>query len=389
MKRRMWRHGMFYAVALGSLLATTLVASSAGAATGAPSAPRAVRASGTATTISVKWTRPAVVGADALREYVVTSHPLSRRCVTRATTCKVKGLTVGRDYTFSVVAKNGFGASRPTTSNRVAVAKASTYFVSSLNVFNAAETSAENALGSADTAAAAQKGLERLSGAFRSLIAALNLEQWPAASRSAVAAFVADTRKLDAGTITTFEASTTSATSQDLDAVQSDTNTDVLAESAVFSKLGLTAPVIPSNAATPTPVAVNTAQTVTDLFGDSVSVTATQVVDPATAATTSGVPAAGSRFVAVDLNIAHTSANTIAGDANYSTSVVGSNGTTYQANFDTVSQCASFNDGYFDLPASDVATGCVVFQLPTAVTVQSITFTFAPGYLDSAEWTSS
>src|ERR1700722_8762483 len=54
MKRRMWRQRLIQAVALASLLSSGLVASSAGAAVGAPSAPRAVHASGTATSISVK-----------------------------------------------------------------------------------------------------------------------------------------------------------------------------------------------------------------------------------------------------------------------------------------------------------------------------------------------
>ena len=42
--------------------------------------------------------------------------------------------------------------------------------------------------------------------------------------------------------------------------------------------------------------------------------------------------------------------------------------------------------GFFDLASGDSTSGCVVFELPTAVSVQSISFSLAQGYLDTAEW---
>ena len=69
------------------------------------------------------------------------------------------------------------------------------------------------------------------------------------------------------------------------------------------------------------------------------------------------------------------------------TAVVGSDGQTYSADFGTVSQCTNFTFGEFQLPTGDTATGCVVFQLPTAVTVASVQFSLDAGYLDTVVWT--
>ena len=93
--------------------------------------------------------------------------------------------------------------------------------------------------------------------------------------------------------------------------------------------------------------------------------------------------------MAIELTLSNPSTNgTIEGDANYSMTVTGSDGQTYSADYGTVSACTNFESGDFQLPLSDSSTGCVVFELPTSVTVQSIQFTLAPSYLDTAEWSS-
>ena len=66
---------------------------------------------------------------------------------------------------------------------------------------------------------------------------------------------------------------------------------------------------------------------------------------------------------------------------------MGTDGSTYHAVFSTVSACTNFTYGTIDLAANHAASGCVVFALPTAVTVASIGFSLAPGYLDTAQWT--
>jgi hypothetical protein len=386
MERSVWRHGAFYAVALTSLMTSVLVVSSAGAASGVPSVPRAVHASGTATSIDVRWSRPASSGASAIREYVVTSRPSGKTCVTKSTSCVMKGLSPGSSYAFSVVAKNASGASAVATSNRVKVATAGTYFETTIAKFGASSAAAETALETATTAAQEKKDEAALIDSFNSFVSSLSLERWPANTATDMASFVADFRQLSADTTTSLGATSTTAPA-DFDTLQADTNKEVLVEASVFADLGLTAPIIASIAATPSPVTVATPVTIHDFFGDDLSVTATQIVDPATAASGSGLPDAGYRFVAVELNLANQSTtNSIEGNVNYSTTAIGSDGQTYTADFGTVSECTNVNFGDFDLPSGDSGTGCVVFQLPTNVTIQTIQFSLASGYLDTAAW---
>ncbi|HEV7958192.1 MAG TPA: fibronectin type III domain-containing protein, partial [Acidimicrobiales bacterium] len=245
MKRNVWRHGAFHAVALASLLSSVLVASSAGAAAGAPSAPRAVHARGTATSISVSWARPASSGASAIREYVVTSRPSSKSCVTRSTSCVVEGLTPGSPYTFGVVAKNSRGASAAATSNRVKVSASKTYFESSLGAFSDSSSAAESALANATTAAQQQKELKALTDSFNSFISSLTREKWPASTATDMANFVTDTRALASDTASSLEASSSTA-AEDFDSLQAITNKEVLVESSVFGDLGLSAPIVAS-----------------------------------------------------------------------------------------------------------------------------------------------
>ena len=62
--------------------------------------------------VTVAWTAPANTGNRAITVYTVTSTPGSKTCTTTgATSCVVKGLSAGVDYTFSVVAENGSFAS--------------------------------------------------------------------------------------------------------------------------------------------------------------------------------------------------------------------------------------------------------------------------------------
>ncbi len=385
MKRRAWRPGMVRAAALVSLVAGGLIVSSAGAATGSPSAPRAVHASGTATSVSVKWSRPASTGSSPIREYVVRSKPLGRSCSTKATSCVVRGLKASSSYTFSVVAENSHGASAPSTSNRIRVAKAGTYFRDELGTFSHAAVTAETEFENPQTTAKGETALKKLTSSF---IASLKLERWPSGASSNMASFIGDTRQLVTDTITALGASATDA-AQDNDTLQGATIKNQLAEAQVYANLGLPSPIKPPITTVPTAVALNTAQTIHDLYGDAVSVTATQVIDPATGASASAE--SGDRFVAVELTLSNqSSATSIDGDANYSTTLTGSDGQTYAADYDMVSQCTSFLSGFgdFQLSSGASSTGCVVFQLPTAVSVQSIQFTLAPNYLDTAEWNS-
>jgi hypothetical protein len=317
----------------------------------------------------------------------VTSRPAAKSCITKKTTCDVKGLRAGSSYTFSVVAKNGSGASQKSTSNRVKVAKVSAYFLARLSVLRKATSSEVTAFGTAPTNAQALKDLNKLRDSFGAFITALGLEKWPLRARSHISSFIADTRAFATSTIDSLEALPANA-SEDYASLQGATNKEVRAEGSLYTDLGLVSPISAPISATPSALSLGSVQTIHDLYGDPISVTATQVIDPATAAPGSGIPNAGYRFVAVAASLTNGTNQTIDGDANYSMSVVGSDGQSYSADFGTVSQCSNFNYGDFDLAAGGGASGCVVFEMPISVTVQSIQFTLAPNYLDTAEWSS-
>jgi hypothetical protein len=300
----------------------------------------------------------------------------------------VNGLSPGASYTFSVVAKNSRGVSAKSTSNRVAVAKSSAYFSSELDAFEVMSSFAETAISNAQTTAEEQSALTELTDSFDLFIGALNLEKWPSSTAANMASFVSDTRTYATDTVASIEASTASAAEEN-DVLQGAATTELLAEASVLTDLGFPSPINPPITTAPTAGELNTTETIHDFYGQPVSVTATQLVDPATAGPGSGFPDSGYRFVAVDLTVTNPSTNgDIEGDANYSTTVTGSDGQTYSADYGTVSGCTNFESGEFEIPIGDSATGCVVFELPTSVTVQSIQFTLAPGYLDAAEWNS-
>lgn len=360
-------------------MALTLSATVAGASS-VPS-PRNVRASGTSTSILVKWSRPAGV---SVKSYVVTSRPSNRSCVTASTSCYVKGLHPGVTYSFRVVAKSTSGSSVPSTpSNHVRVATAGSYFLKTVNTAGIQISTYETDY--LDTGSKAD--LTKLSGAFSTFSKSLDLEAWPKAARSDVSAFAATIKTLGTDTVNELNA-TSSNVAEAYDALQTVTNKEVLNEANVRTALSLPQLIIAPIAKSPSPVAIGTSQTLHDFYGDAFSVSVSEVADPATAASGSGLPDSGYRFVAVELGIVNTSTQEIEDDANYAMTVTGSDGQPYSSDFGVVSQCTNFTDGtgFFDLPPGDSVTGCVIFELPTSVTVQTISFSLAPGYLDTAEW---
>jgi hypothetical protein len=63
---------------------------------------------------------------------------------------------------------------------------------------------------------------------------------------------------------------------------------------------------------------------------------------------------------------------TVSGDANNTATVVGSDGQTYQPDFNDVVGCTNFNSGTFTLTAGRTSIGCVVFQIPSSVKVSQV-----------------
>jgi hypothetical protein len=368
--------------ALCSVMALTLTVTGADAAVPAP---EHVRATGTATTIVVSWSRP--LGAP-VKNFAVVSKPAGRSCVTAATHCEVKGLRPGQNYRFSVVARGATGASAPSLpSNRVKVATSRVYFSKTL-----ANGSIEIAKYESDfensTVAKAAPYLTKLSSAFASLAKSLSIEAWPARARGDMSSFVTTFRALGSDTIKDFNASTYTALAGATYALQSDTNKEILVEARVRTDLSLPQLIVSPIAGTSAPAALGTTETVHDFYDDPLSVTASQVFDPAAAAAGAGLPDSGYRFVAVLVSLVNNSTEEVSDDADFTLTVAGSDGQTYTADFGTVSQCSGFydNSGFFDLAPGDSTSGCVIFQVPTAVSVQSISFSLAQGYLDTAEW---
>lgn len=398
MKQSTWRQGLFTGVALVTLtLAIGVPASAAGAASSRPTAPRSVHARARNASAYVRWIRPTSSGTSAIKGYVVTAHPSSRTCRTASRSCVVKGLKGGSRYSFTVVAKNSSGASpRSRSSNKVTIAlsnglaraaflTANAKLQSSLTI----DITAINAWTSTTTAAQQTADLTNLQNTFKTFTGTLRKDKWPSAAKAHIAAYISEVNAFGTDYVALFGATSASNAALRVDTFQSDGNKELVGETLVRADLRLPQLISGPVASTSTPVAIGAAQIVHDFYGDTLSATVSQVVDPATAGANSGLPDAGYRFVAVELNLSNTgpSNGEVDSNANLGLTVVGSDGQTYSADFGTVSQCTNFTFGEFQLPTGDTATGCVVFQLPTAVTVASVRFSLDAGYLDTVVWT--
>jgi hypothetical protein len=112
------------------------------------------------------------------------------------------------------------------------------------------------------------------------------------------------------------------------------------------------------------------------------------IFDPAQPANSFLGPNPGMKYVAVEIQITNQSKGTDAGDANNNLSVIGSNKQGYQADFDDVSECTNFNGGQYTLPKGGSEQGCVVYQMPTSVTVSKVQYNPNSGFsTNNAFWT--
>jgi hypothetical protein len=273
-------------------------------------------------------------------------------------------------------------------SNRVRVDKVGTYFVDTVTSAGARVSRYVSAYSNTTKKTKENADLAKVSDAYALFSKSLIREEWPSAAKSDLSAFITTVHTLGIDTVNSLRAASILSESETYYALTSETNKEVLNEAKVRSALALPQVIIPPIAQAPSAVALGTSETVHDFVGDAVSVTVSQIVDPATPVSDTDVPTSGDRFVAVELSISNTGSRQIQNNANNATIVTGSDGETYTANFSSVSECTNFVEqiGYVDLNPGDNITGCVVFQLPTSVNVQSVSFSFAPGYLDTAEW---
>ena len=146
-----------------------------------------------------------------------------------------------------------------------------------------------------------------------------------------------------------------------------------------------------STSATPSPSnnlsgPVGTTYTVNDQSGDKMSVTLTRVIDPAQGADQFTTPDSGNRFVGAVVSITGISGN-FSDDANNDATLIGSNGQTYSADFDSISGYTNFNSGEYNVSAGEKSVGAVTFEMPLAVKVAKIEWS-ANGGLGGApaEW---
>ncbi|MFI5035329.1 MAG: DUF4352 domain-containing protein [Acidimicrobiales bacterium] len=109
-----------------------------------------------------------------------------------------------------------------------------------------------------------------------------------------------------------------------------------------------------------------------DLSGSPYKVTVAALIDPAQAADQFTTPDPGKRFIGVKIRILNVGSNQITDDANLNATLVGSNGQTYSADFDSIAGCTNFNSGQYQLNPGQSATGCVVFQVPKAVSITDV-----------------
>jgi hypothetical protein len=394
MQRSVRRLGLRASVVLVTICATTLIpVVLAGAAT-PPGAPQGVRAAEVAGLVEVRWSPPASNGGASVRRYVATAHPSNVTCVTTTTSCVVSHLTLGASYSFTVVAQNAAGTGAPSApSGRFRVPSAKAIFLSAATAFNNQSTSGQEAitqvLDEDGSAAQLGKAISTLQVAYSDLTRTLGDDKWPVIARADIASYITDSKDVSADWRGAYSLETSDPGAV-LDTLQTDLNKQTLADAKVRTDLGLpqliTGPIVASTPVTTIPL--GTASLVHDFSGDALSVTATQIIDPATAGEGSGLPDAGFRFVAVVLSLSNPGGPGIDGNANYSTTLEGSDGQTYTADFGSASECTNFTSGtgIIDLPDGNSATGCVLFQLPTTVGVQSVDFSLAWNYLDKVIW---
>lgn len=122
--------------------------------------------------------------------------------------------------------------------------------------------------------------------------------------------------------------------------------------------------------------------------GQSIKVTLTEIVDPATVPNGWGDP--GKNYIATKLRIENTGSTTIVGNTNSDVIVIGSDQHDYRADFGTVVQCKDFVYGWFLIAAGSSSAGCVVFALPSGVSPARIRYVPSSGLShDIGEWVTS
>lgn len=117
-----------------------------------------------------------------------------------------------------------------------------------------------------------------------------------------------------------------------------------------------------------------------DMNGVPYTVDLLGITDPAKGSDQFNTPDAGKRFVAVMFKITDTGHQSTSDAADNNASLIGSDNQTYPTDLSTVAGCTDFNSGQYQLTPGQSSTGCVVFQVPTAVYVKKIEWSPSSGF---------
>jgi Domain of unknown function (DUF4352) len=128
---------------------------------------------------------------------------------------------------------------------------------------------------------------------------------------------------------------------------------------------------------------------VQDGSGNTYRVTLDKIIDPAQGADQFTQPDNGNRFVGAVFTILAVSGSPSNEDADTDAAIIGGNGQTYTADFDSIAGYTNFNDGQINVAQGETATGAVTFQVPTGVKVSEVQWTPAGGFGNTVQWSAS
>lgn len=131
---------------------------------------------------------------------------------------------------------------------------------------------------------------------------------------------------------------------------------------------------------------VGTTYSVTDNSGNIYDITLTRTIDPARGADQFNAPSNGFRFVGAVLSLKGVSGHS-SDDVNLDAMLIGSDGQTYQADFNRIAGYTNFNSGQFSISTGQTSTGAVTFQVPHGVSVARIQWDSTGGFRGQpVEW---
>lgn len=126
--------------------------------------------------------------------------------------------------------------------------------------------------------------------------------------------------------------------------------------------------------------------TVKDSAGNTYRVTLVKVIDPAKGANQFTTPDNGKRFVGAVFTVTAVNGSPKNENADLAASVTGSNGQSYQADFNEIAGYTNFNHGEITVAEGQSVTGAVTFQVPDGVKVTRVLWGSLGGFGGTVQW---